>query len=159
MAIVSCLLAVAQLRADGTTGNRETPAAASNEPTGKTSKPTSPYAQPLRDPFQASYQHVGDPIYPVGPKSDGETSLGELELKGIFIMEGYPASAIVQTGGKDGVRDIVSVGDLIPLPIKSASKNRNVKVSDQRYLLVVDIQPNSIIVAPKASPEEHITIR
>ncbi|WP_309386452.1 hypothetical protein [Cerasicoccus frondis] len=157
--MLSCQLAMVQIHADVTPTTGDTSAAESHPTTEETAKPTPTKPQPMRDPFQSSYQHIGDPIYPVVSSSDNESNFGELELKGIFIMEGYPPSAIVQAGGKDGVRDIVRVGDLIPLPLKAAAKSRNVKVSDQRYLLVVDIQPNSIIVAPKTRPEEHITIR
>ncbi|MEM8550046.1 MAG: hypothetical protein AAGF10_04585 [Verrucomicrobiota bacterium] len=86
----------------------------------------------------------------------------EVKLKGVFIIDTQNPAALVQIG-EEAVRYIVKEGDLLPL--RSPERNdrglfsNNEKRTEQQYLLIIEIDENSITVAPKKRPDELITIR
>lgn len=106
----------------------------------------------LRDPFHrpqpkpAVSQSYGAAVTSAMP-------LAAIELRGILVVEGLPPSALVRAGVDDSSL-IVQAGDLIPLRTKG---NKN--LGSQQYLIVLEVSPNSITVAPKERPEEIMTIR
>jgi hypothetical protein len=145
---ITLALALAVIGTSGAQLNSQTTDQTTTTATQKTKE-----VRPARNPFKPARQQIGDPINSVGQLPPANASFGNLALRGIFIVEGAPASALLEIGDT-GIRDIVRIGEIIPMPLKKSGQSSN-----QNYLLIVDIQPNSITVAPKERPQEIITIR
>jgi hypothetical protein len=114
----------------------------------------------VNDPFRLGYSResgsLADHLIPV----DVNSLTVAVRVKGILLLEHGTPAALVQVGA-DPRPQLVREQDLILLPDGSSGIfGSKKKPSDSsRYLLVTRILRDSILVAPKKSPETVITIR
>ena len=114
----------------------------------------------LSDPFRFTQNGTGsgvlsDNLIPI----DASQLAVSVRVKGILMLENEPPCALVQVGG-DPRPQLVRENDLILLPDNPSGRFGFKKSSDgSKYLLVSRILRDSILVAPKKSPETVITIR
>ncbi|MDP0494986.1 MAG: hypothetical protein Q7Q73_02140 [Verrucomicrobiota bacterium JB024] len=109
----------------------------------------------LRDPFNPAPPESANSSVAAAPLRPRKEFFADLELKGIFLAEGYGPSALVRIGGEN-VSQIVREGDLVtPRTLDRRRGNPDSK----EYLLIVKIESDSITVASKERPDETVTIR
>jgi hypothetical protein len=90
---------------------------------------------------------------------DATQAVKDLRVRGILKVQGGESCALIQIGNRPV--QLVRAGDLVLIPFSTertegATATLNVT---PRYLLVVDVKRDSILVAPKHRPQEQITIR
>ncbi|MGE9293129.1 MAG: hypothetical protein ACQKBW_05915, partial [Puniceicoccales bacterium] len=109
----------------------------------------------LRDPFNPAPPESVDTSAAAVSARPRKEFFADLELKGIFLVEGYKPSALVRIEG-ESVSQIVREGDLVTP--RTVDRRRG-KPSSKEYLLIVKIEPDNIVVASKTAPHETVTIR
>ncbi|MFQ3224414.1 MAG: hypothetical protein ACI8Z5_000662 [Lentimonas sp.] len=115
-------------------------------------------AQALRDPFHKNESQVTAPKYMTGPANVKDSIFVDIKLKGAFIMKGHQSRALVHVGDQSAAH-IVRVGDVIPLHTQKRQTFALGNGANQQDLVVQEIQPDRIVVAPTERPEELIVIR
>ena len=112
------------------------------------------------DPFSFGYNRDADAMGQQNliPVDASQLASLSIQVKGILVIEGEPPCGLVQVG-KDARMQLVRENDLILLPRSTARKDGQKPLDSSRYLLVTKILKDSMMVAPKRSPENIITIR
>lgn len=118
----------------------------------------SPAPRPVRDPF--SIGAVSPQLSSYAPASGSAQSSADVELKGVFIVEGRPPAALVRSGGERST--LVRVGDVFPVYPRQDSRTGRplpAAAASLRQLRVTAIGPDNITVAPPDRPGEALVIR
>ncbi|MFI3291205.1 MAG: hypothetical protein R3Y46_04915 [Opitutales bacterium] len=82
-----------------------------------------------------------------------------IKLKGVFKLSSSDESyALVQIGeDRNARRQLVKKDDLIL--ISNSTNSRNAQSKASKYLKIVEIHENTIVIAPQMRPDETIVIR
>lgn len=110
------------------------------------------------DPFRFGYQESATKDHLV-PMNASQVAVGQVCVKGILSFRERPSCALVEVGKSDPLQ-LVREQDLIR--VSDGGQGRfglKKKTGESKYLLVHKILKDSILVAPKKSPETTITIR
>ena len=113
------------------------------------------------DPFRFGYQGGTSTMdQSLIPVDVSQLAIGKVHVRGILILEDESPCALVQVEGNKQVQ-LVREKDLILMPTPSRRRAAADQVAEagRTYLLVTKIQNDSILVAPKKSPDAAITIR
>jgi hypothetical protein len=157
--MMSVLLAVAAVA-------QELAAPAVEEDGSKTNAAMDRIAELLKvgsDPFRFGYQEggAGSGSQTLIPVDVSQLAIGSVQVKGILWIEGDEPCALVQVGSSKQIQ-LVRENDLILMPSSSTARSGHVQsqaATETTYLLVTKILKDSLLVAPKKSPETTITIR
>lgn len=113
------------------------------------------------DPFRFGYQGAGLSASDQNliPIDASQLAIGLVKVKGILSIDGQAPCALVQVGRNEQMQ-LVRENDLVLISGDSRGYlGIQKKTSESKYLLVSKILKDSILVAPKKSPETLITIR
>lgn len=112
------------------------------------------------DPFRFGYQaNASATDKTLIPMDASQLAVGSVRVKGILALAGRPPCALVQVGTGTQLQ-LVREQDLILMPPDPRRRPGAGKTGpESKYLLVTGILKDSILVAPKKSPETTVAIR